>query len=534
MSTQVEEPPLERAPRRGRRHPRASVHVGWLVIGLALVLAGAGALIISTAFDEPREAAALGPNLPVNDGASNALDLRANNSPALVQSPVERGNVVVANRIDSPEYSCALNVSFDGGGRWAQTPIPAPADRSAGTKCYAPDVAFGRDGTLYVSYVTLKGRANAPEAVWVTGSKDGGKTLAAPVRAPLPRHAFQVRVTADPRTPGRIYLTWVQADELGLYQFSDTGNPIQVIRSDDGGVNWTEPTQVSSASRARVVAPSPVAGGRDGELYVLYLDLGDDSLDYAGGHRGQGGAPYDGRWQLVLARSTDRGASWRESVVDDALVPTERFIVFTPPFPALAVDRRKGHVYAAFQDGRSGDADVLLWALPAGASEWREPVRVNDNARDDGTSQYLPGLAVGPDGRVDVTYYDRRSDKTDVLNEVSFQSSSDDGRTFGQRIQLSDKAFSSRIGFGLERDMADLGSRMGLIADESRTLAAWADTRAGSVQSGKQDIARGLVAFSEPTRISDAAETLLRVGGVALILLGLAVAIGLGAYRRAD
>ena len=532
MSTQVQEPPLERAPRR--RRPRADIHVGWLVVGLALVLAGAAALLISTAFDEPREARALGPNLPINDGAANALDLRANNSPALVQSPVEPGNLVVANRIDSPEYSCALNVSFDGGGRWAQTPIPAPSNRSAGTKCYAPDVAFGRDGTLYLSYVTLKGRANAPEAVWITGSKDGGKTLAAPVRTPLPRHAFQVRITADPRVPGRIYLTWVQAGELGLYQFGGTGNPIQVIRSDDGGVNWTEPTQVSSSSRARVVAPSPAAGGHEGELYVLYLDLGDDSLDYAGGHRGQGGAPYDGRWELVLARSADRGATWRESVVDDAVVPTERFIVFTPPFPALAVDRREGHVYAAFQDGRFGDADVLLWTLSAGASEWREPVRVNDNPRDDGTAQYLPGLAVGPDGRLDVTYYDRRSDKTNVLNEVSFQTSSDEGRTFGDRILLSDKAFSSRIGFGLERDMADLGSRLGLIANQSRSFAAWTDTRAGSLKTGKQDIARGLVAFSEPTRLSDAGKTLLRVGGAALILLGLAIAIGLGARRRAD
>ena len=45
------------------------------------------------------------------------------------------------------------------------------------------------------------------------------------------------------------------------------------------------------------------------------------------------------------------------------LVPTERFIAFTPPFPSLAVDRDDGgRVYASFQDGRLGDADVWLWA----------------------------------------------------------------------------------------------------------------------------------------------------------------------------
>ena len=125
------------------------------------------------------------------------------------------------------------------------------------------------------------------------------------------------------------------------------------IRSDDGGVNWNEPTQVSSSARARVVAPSPAAGAKAGELNVLYLDLGDDVLDYGGGHKGRGGAPYDGNWQLVLARSTDNGGTWKESVVDDTITPTERFIVFTPPSPSIAVDPDSGRTYAAFHDARA-------------------------------------------------------------------------------------------------------------------------------------------------------------------------------------
>ena len=95
------------------------------------------------------------------------------------------------------------------------------------------------------------------------------------------------------------------------------------------------------ARRAR--SPRPPVVGPKGELYVLYLDLGEDVLDYEGGHRGRGGAPYPGRWQLVMARSTDRGATWKESLVDDEIVPTERFIAFTPPFPSLAVDPRTEH-----------------------------------------------------------------------------------------------------------------------------------------------------------------------------------------------
>jgi hypothetical protein len=539
------EAPNDVPPRRGRRGRGGSGGGGGrrsrgggglpllplLIVAVALVIAGIGALIVSSSYDTPRKAAVLGGNLAINDGAANPADLNANNSPTLVRNPVEEENLVTVNRIDSPAYSCSLNVSFDGGGRWAQTPIPAPAGEEP--KCFAPDAAFSSDGTLYVSYVTLKGRANAPNAVWITSSSDGGKTLSTPVKTPLGTHAFQVRLTADPQTAKRIYLTYVKADELGLYTFSNTGNPILAVRSEDGGANWTTPARVSAADRQRVVAPTPAIGKNPSELNVLYLDLGEDTLDYGGGHRGRGGPPYDGKWQLVLARSTDKGATWKESVVDSSIVPTERFIVFTPPFPSLAVDRSSGKLYAAFQDGRDGDADVRLWSLADGASAWTKPVRVNDTPTGDDTAQYLPKLSVAPNGRLDVLYYDRRADRANVLNEVSLQASFDDGKTFLPRVKLSDRAFSSRIGFGVERDLADLGSRLGLLSTDTRAYAVWTDTRNGSTKTAKQDLARGLVAFNDPPRLSSAAEAALRIGGVLLIVLGLGTALLALTKRRA-
>ena len=531
MSTTTErDAESARGARRSSRDDRGgSQTLPLLVVALALVAAGIGAIIVSSAYDTPREARTLGPTLAINDGAANPRDLSANNSPTIVRNPVEEENLVETNRIDSPAYSCSLSVSFDGGGRWTQTPIPAPAGEEP--KCYAPDAAFSANGTLFVSYVTLKGRANAPNNVWISRSTDGGKTLEAPVKAPLGARAFQVRLTADPTAPNRVFLTWLKADELGLYTFSNTGNPIMAVRSDDGGRNWTEPVRVSGAARERVVAPSP-AMGRSGELNVLYLDLGDDVLDYGGGHRGRGGPPYDGDWQLVLARSADNGATWRESVVESRLTPTERFIVFTPPTPSLAIDPDSGRTYAAFQDGRNGDADVMLWSLPKGGRDWSGPVRVNDTPRGDGTSQYLPELSVAPNGRLDVLYYDRRDDRTNVLTDASLQSSFDDGKTFTKRVKVSDRSFSSNIGFGVERDLPELGSRLGLLSTDTRAYGVWTDTRNGSVRTAKQDIARGVVAFNDPPRLSDTAETLLLLGGIVLIVLGAATAVAAVARRR--
>jgi hypothetical protein len=499
----------------------------WAPVGAGLALLGAGLALLPATYDEPLEARALGRVAPVNRGAVETLDISSNNSPTVVRSPTDRLRIVVSNRIDTPRYSCALHTSSDGGATWKQTPVPAPRGERI---CYAPDVAFDADGTLYLSFVTLRGRGNVPNAAWIVTSKEGGTTLSKPRRV-LGRLAFQVRLATDPAAPKRVYLTWVQGAEVGLYRFSGDSAPIRTMRSDDGTETWGAPVQTSSPQRARVLAPTSTVGPR-GEVYVLYLDLGDDRIDYEGGHDGRGGPPYGGTWSLVLARSSDRGATWEESVVDARVVPTERIIAFIPPFPSLAVDRGSGRLYAAYHDGRYGDADILLWTLARGTSSWSGPVRVNDTPRGDGTTQHMPKLGVAPDGRLAVLYYDRRRDRAkDELAEASLQSSADTGKTFTSRLSVSGRAFDSKIGFGLDRDLPDLGSRLALLSDDARALAIWPDTRAGTRASLKQDLGRRVVAFTGPDSLGSAATAALRGGGIALLLAGLAVLV-LGGLRR--
>ena len=498
-----------------------------LLFAVALVLLGAGAFLVSTAYDNDPQAT-VGTDPAIDARAADPADLSANNSPTLVRSPVDARRLAVANRVDLPRFSCALHVSSDGGESWSKARIPLP--RGEGGKCYAPDLAYGADGTLYVSFVTLRGPGNVPHAAWISRSRNGGRSLSRPVKALGPL-SFQVRLAADPDRPGRLYLTWVRGADVALYKFTTTRNPIVAARSDDGGRSFRKPVRVSDAARRRVVAPSPVIGPR-GELYVLYLDLGGDRLDYEGLHEGRGGPPYKGAWKLVLARSRDGGRNWQESVVSSKLAPTERFIVFIPPFPSLAVDRKSGRLYAAFEDGGLGDPDVLVWSRGRKDEGWSDPVRVNDTPERDGRAQYRPALSVAPGGRLDVVYYDRRSDPTNVRNEVSLQSSYDAGASFRPRLRLSDRGFDSRIGFGSERDMTDLGSRLALLATDADALAVWTDTRSGSRVTGKQDLVRAGVAFSDPARLPGPLDLVLRYGGPALALAGVLVLVALLRHRR--
>ncbi|MDP9441834.1 MAG: hypothetical protein M3P34_06605, partial [Actinomycetota bacterium] len=496
----------------------------WLValVGLAFLALGAGALQMASALPAA-SVRPVGGNLPIGPGATDLRNIDANNSPSLVRNPTRPSNLAVSNRVDTPSFSCALHVSLDGGATWERTAVPFPEGEELPPRCFAPDLAFDANGRLYMSFVTLIGAGNTPNAGWLATSDDGGRTLSPPSRIePLGPLAFQIRLTADPGTPGRLYLSWVQAAEVALLQFPTDENPILFSRSDDAGVTWAAPVRVSPPERKRVVAPS-VAVGRNGLLYLLYLDLGNDILDYRGAHQGRGGDPYPGPWSLVLGRSTDGGRTWQTTEVDNALVPIERLLVFLPPVPSLAVDQRTDRVYVTFHDGRLGDADVWLWGSGDAGRTFSPARRVNDTRPRDGTSQYLPRASVASNGRLDIVYYDRRADPDqNVFNDVSLQYSDDGGNSFSPRVRLNDTAFDSRIGFGSERGLPDLGSRLALLSTDSRTMAVWTDTRAGTEASNKQDLARAVVAFSRGSPLRQP----LRLGGVALCGVGALLVLG--------
>ena len=505
--------------------PRAGAAAA--LAGAAFSLLGAGLLLLPSARGSEIELSRVGGNGPLNESAADPRAPVAHNSPSLARNPRDPRHLVSVNRLDLPSFSCAIHVSRDGGRTWDAAELPQP--RGEEPKCFAPDVAFAADGTVVVSYVTLAGNGNVPHAVWLTRSPDGGRTLSAPERL-LGELAFQARLAADPEDGRRLYLTWLQAEEVGLLRFATPGNPIRAMRSDDGGATWSAPATVSSPAHARALAGTPVAA-RDGRLFVLYLDLGDDRLDYDGAHEGQGGPAYPGAWSLVLASSRDGGGSWRHRVLDARLRPVERTIVFTAPFPSLAVSPDGRRLFAAFHDARLGDADVWLWASQDGGDAWSAPLRVNDTARRDGSAQYLPQLDLSPDGRLDVVYYDRRSDPEDRRNEVSLQSSAG-GKEFTGRLRLSDRSFASDVGLGSERGLADLGSRLALSSADATAVAIWPDTRGGTPATGKQDLAAAIVDVRSAQRLAGRSALAARIAGGLLVLGGVALlAMALGRRR---
>ena len=476
--------------RRGRTTALALAAA--LFAGLAVA---AAVLLITT-----DTSAEVGQNVFVNP----AGPIDANNSPTVARNPTRPRNVVVVHRVDLPGFSASLQVSFDGGRAWQTTALPLPADLD---RPFAPDVAFAPDGTLYVTYVNLQGAGNRPNNLWLSKSTDGGLTLSEPVKL-AGDLAFQARMAID--SGGTVYVTWLKVADVAPYAIVAYPSPVVLVRSDDGGKTFSPPVEVSDPDRQRVGAASPVVDSA-GNVVVLYQDFKDDSRDY----QNLDGPVWEDPFALVVTRSRDGGRSWSKGVeVDADVLPTKRFLVFLPEFPSIAAGPGES-LYVAWADGRNGDLDVFVRRSTDGGVSWGAPVRVNDNRLKDGTDQYMPKVDVAPDGRVDVIFYDRRDDPSNIQTETYLAYSDDDGGTF-DNLPVSSAPFDSRVGFAANAKVeADFGSRLGIESDDDETLAVWTDTRLGTEDTARQDVALARVQVS-----TEESPALARLP-VAAVLLGL-------------
>ncbi len=471
-------------PRSRRRLPRWFVPVA--VAAVVLIAGGVAVARISGRAQGRTFQVAAAENVVVNQDAASVA---AHNSPVLARNPKKAANLVVGDRVDRPSRGGGLHVSNDDAKTWVDVPLPGTPVKHEG---FAPDLAFTSGGRLVVAFSTVPRGGAVPSGIWLTTSDDGGKTLSPPVRVAGPA-SFQARLAVG--SGDRIYVTWLQATPESvpascLPCFTKPNLPIVASSSTDGGKSWSTPARVSDSARGRVGAATP-AVAPDGTVYVLYQDFRMDRDDW----ENLPTPPHTGTFELVLARSSDNGATFTSTSVDAGLRTLERFLVFFPKHPALAVGPA-GELFVAWQDARNGDYDVLLRRSADGGRSWNGPIRVNDDPVKNGRHQYLPSLSASVPGRVDILYFDRRDDPRNILVGAYFATSFDRGANW-QSIPVSTQLFDSRIGPGSERKNPDAGSRLALISQESGAVAVWTDSRRGTLDTDKQDIFAARVVITE-------------------------------------
>lgn len=320
--------------------------------------------------------------------------------PILAVDPRRPSTIVVGSNTN---YNAPVNgtlpvevfSSADGGRRFVAAPMPVLRPFTIGAD---PDVAIDRNGTVYYSYL---GEAptycsSGPSAILVTRSIDGGRSFRPLV--PVDRNTNDdkpwMAVESVARRPSHIYLVWTR--------WHQRSSDIWYSRSTDGGVRFSVPMRLYSSGQNNTGAQPVVGPG--GRVYVLWARSADV------------GATRSAQTTLLVRASSNDGA--RFGGVRRVAGPFPGVPRMSQPaslrnitFPSAAVTSRGvlavswPQVRDDFGEGRTRD-DILVASSSGDGSRWSRPRRVNDTAVGD---RFMPALAPLPDGRMAVSFYDRRA-----------------------------------------------------------------------------------------------------------------------------
>ena len=346
----------------------------------------------------------------------------------------------------------------DGGQTWqsGRVNFPSlPATQSTGD----PTVASDTQGNIYLGILAYSGSANG---ILVAKSTDGGMTFGTPVR--LDNGGDKEYLAVDLRDD-TVYCVWENTGQL-------FNQGIFFSKSTDHGATFTARRQISTNNGGTNNGATPSVGP-NGEIYVVWSNF--DNM-------------------IWFQRSTDGGTTWLPSDIairTDVDIPQSPLQgnFRNPPIPSSACDTSngpyRGRIYAVWADDRYGDPDALLsWSDTQGTT-WSAPVRVNDDAVGNHADQFFPWVHVDGNGRVQVTFLDRREDPGNFLFGAYLATSTDGGVTFGPNIRVSDGLYGpTNYGF--------LGDYTGSSSGGGKLHPLWPDGR-----NGNPDV------FSVPVDLTD-------------------------------
>ncbi len=389
--------------------------------------------------------------------------------PSVVVDPANPDHLVVAD-VNLVGGLCGWHVTFDGGEEWEDGVFELPDGfkncqlDSAGFLS-AGNVTRGPSGTLY--YVFSSARVDEAkrhlegESVLVARSTDGGRTFA-PATVAVPGGSTDVNyvrpsvnVIAGADGADRVLLSFWECD-------LETCPRVQFAQSLDGGNSFSTPSLVSPDIGGS--SPSIPVVDADGTVHVMFVRHSDD-LSIGS--------------QLALGRSTDGGATFTNTTID-----SQPFLgrMYDPAELATSPDGQT--LYTVFSDNRQGRPDVFFRRSTDGGETWNQALLLNSLSEG---GAFLPALSVGPEGRLDVAFYQQTRDN---INDVVWTYSTDGGDTFARGLQLNDASINREVGYAFEIGTGGGTSYgPGVASGPAAALVVWSDSRLGNGLTDTQDTA---------------------------------------------
>ena len=525
----------------------------WLALGTMVATLSSGAGAQEALLDEPAVLAAV--QVTTNGDAA-----RAHSTPQIARNPLT-GELVIASAEVRTKKTCDIHISVDDGRSWFEggSPMTKPFTDCSLQATNGPYITlqFTPQGTLFASffasdpkYVTQLNRNDIPRHIFVARSDDSGRTWGTSMAYegkegdPGIGGSRRAQLSVDNNNPLHVYVGWQKGGFTAPAPGAARKGMISV--SHDGGRNFGPPFELSDA---RGGGQPRTAVDSKGVVHAIW------AADTFGTPTGDAAPPRP----IVYRRSSDQGRTWSmPQEIDQGNVGfsfNRRQLIAVDPVSDAVYVTWAGNANPRARRPPANepstpafdDREIFFRASTDGGATWSPSKTVNDDAPTPNIQHYNPGIAVAPNGRLDIAWYDFRNSPTPEFegpggnaggwNDVYLASSYDQGGTFAKNVRVTDRIIDRNI--GVWSNNAHSQSSVGVISSDTTTYVAWQDSRNGDATTNVEDIYFAAVQHVRPVeRASDAADDdedvpgWLVVGASAAVGMGFTVLVALAANRR--
>ncbi|GMU96968.1 T9SS type A sorting domain-containing protein [Ignavibacterium album] len=272
----------------------------------------------------------------------------------------------------------------------------------------------------------------------------------------------------NPTSPyyGRTYAAWVKLSGTFPVEFSFT---------DDISQSWNQILTINSFTQRSSGADIEI--GINGEVFIAYALVSDIS-------------PFN-ETAISFAKSIDGGTTW--SVMNNVFpingingTLPQKSNIRVNGLPRIAVDKsnssNRGTIYIVTTQKNltpaGSDPDIILYKSTDNGLSWSGGIRVNQDALNNGKTQYFPAIDVDQYGGINIIYYDDRTTTNDSAS-VFLSRSTDGGLTWSD-FNISDHNFKPQPIGGLGQGYQ--GDNIDIVCVGDKMFPVWMDNSTGIYQ----------------------------------------------------